>query len=247
MNNTAETRLQKYLAHCGFGSRRECEKMIADGRVIVNGHVVRDMGLKIDPQKDRVYCDGEKASSKKSSPVVIMLHKPKECVSTRKDPQGRKTIYNFLPRQFQNIFHIGRLDYHSEGLILLTNDGDFAQQLTKPESAIAKIYEVKVKGRPAQEMLEIVRNGVRIDRRKTLPAFITFIRNSHKNTWYRVQIHEGKNRQIRKMFETIRHPVLKLKRIGIGNIHLRKLPPGQWRFLTPDEIKILHGMINTRL
>jgi 23S rRNA pseudouridine2605 synthase len=243
MDNNKETRLQKYLAHCGFGSRRECEKMIADGRVVLNGHVVRDMGVKIDPQKDSIYCDGQKAVSAKRTPIVIMLNKPKECVSTRQDPQGRKTIYNFLPHQYKNIFHIGRLDYHSEGLILFTNDGDFAQQLTKPESSIAKVYEVKVKSKPVPEVIDKLRKGIRIEGKKTRPAIITFIRTSNKNTWYRIQIHEGKNRQIRKMFEMIHHPVLKLKRIGIGNIFLRKLPVGQWRFLNLEEIKILQNMI----
>jgi len=146
----------------------------------------------------------EKRRPEKSSPVIIMFHKPKECVSSRKDPQGRKTIYDFLPDQFRNIFHIGRLDYHSEGLMLLTNDGILRSRSQNLNPQLRK-YMSKGERQASTGILEALRKGVRIEGRKTLPAFITFIRNSHKNTWYRVQIHEGKNRQIRKMFETLRH------------------------------------------
>src|SRR4030043_662772 len=216
MKQNRYERLQKYLAHCGFGSRRECDKMIAQGLVMVNGHVITDMGIKIDPESDYVSWDGKKINKHNTKSVYIILNKPKGCLSTRNDPQKRDTIYDLLPKHYRNVSHVGRLDFNTEGLILFTNDGDLAHFLTKPRSSIQKVYEVKVKGRPTPEKIKKLSKGIPLGKNITLPIVITFMKDTQTNSWFRVELREGKNRQIRKMFEIIQNPVLKLKRISLG-------------------------------
>lgn len=231
-------RLQKFMASCGVASRRKCEEIIAKGRVKVNGETIKEAGRKINPDKDRVVVDG-KLLRPADRKVYIMLNKPVGYVSTAKDQFGRPTVLDLVKGVRQRIYPVGRLDYDSEGLILLTNDGDFTYGVTHPHHSVDKTYIVSVLGRPTPEELDKLKKGVTIDGYRTSPAKI-FIRGTKENkTVFRVVIHEGRNRQVRKMFEAIGYTVVALKRIAIGKLELGDLSPGEWRFLEDEEIEAL--------
>jgi len=233
-------RLQKFMAKAGIASRRRCEKIILEGRVKVNGKTVTRLGSKIDPQKDVVQVDGKviKNTEKK---VYIMLFKPKNCVSTVKDQFKRKTVLDYVTGIDKRIYPVGRLDYDTEGLLLLTNDGKLTYKLTHPKHEIKKTYVVKVKGVPSENSLDLLRKGVYLEDGKTSPADVVMLsKDDKKNTsLIRITIHEGKNRQVKRMFAAINHPVIELKRTKIGKLTLGKLKPGQWRELTDKEIAYL--------
>ena len=239
---TDETmRLNQFLARCGAASRRGAEALIRDGRVTVNGGVVTELATAVDPHKDAVKLDGKRLHLPKAS-AYFALYKPKEVVSTLEDPQGRLCVRAFLPGEHRGLFPVGRLDYHSEGLLLLTSDGELANRLLHPRYKVVKVYQVKVKGVPAVEALEKLRKGIWLDARRTLPLTIKRIPSREtKHSWLEVRMTEGRKNQLREMFFRIEHPVIKLKRTAMGPVSLGKLKPGQLRPLTEEEIDALRS------
>lgn len=242
-------RLQKIIARAGLASRRQAEQWILQGRVSVNGAVVEQLGSKADPAVDRIQVDGKLLRLPRRF-LYLALHKPRGSVTTRSDPQGRPTVMGFLKGIPGRLYPVGRLDYHSEGLLLLTNDGEFASRITSAASGIPKTYWVKVSGTPPEQDLERLRQGILLDRRLTRPARIRLLPEAQRrqiqsgrpataSAWYEVILQEGRQNQIRRMFERIGHPVRKLRRVKIGNLALGALPPGQFRHLTPQEIRSL--------
>jgi len=232
-------RLQKFLAHAGVASRRASEEMIKQGRIAVNGRIVTDMGIMVN-ENDTVSVDGKKILNHESKDkIYVILNKPEGYVSTVKDQFGRPTVIDLVSEIKCRIYPVGRLDYDTSGLIILTNDGEFTYRLTHPKHEIDKVYEALVSGVPTKSELEQFRTGLKIDHYVTSPAGIEIIDVKDKNAVIRVTIHEGKNRQVRKMCEAIGHKVLSLKRISIGPIALGDLPLGKWRMLTSDEVNSL--------
>ena len=235
-------RLQKIVAAAGIASRRKAEELIASGRVQVNGQAVTELGSKADAERDHIRVDG-KLLKKPQQYRYFMLNKPKGVVTTVSDPEGRPTVMKFFARAGARVFPVGRLDYQSEGLLLMTNDGDLANVLTSAASQVEKTYLVKVSGKPREEALEQLRHGVMIERGRrgeregrvmTQPARISLIRDTD-NPWYEVVLTEGKNREIRKMFEEVGHFVEKVRRVGFGPLVL-DVPPGETRELNEDEV-----------
>jgi 23S rRNA pseudouridine2605 synthase len=236
-------RLQKILAAAGVASRRKAEELITSGRVTVNGQVVTELGTKADPTKDEIRVDGQPIK-RESRLLYFLLHKPKGYVTTTSDPEGRATVMQLLGPQTERLYPVGRLDFASEGLLLLTNDGALAQQLTKAASHIPKTYQVKISGRPSEQSLQRLRNGVTIAlddgrRVKTSPAKIRLLEDA-PNPWYEVILIEGRNRQIRRMFHHVGHHVEKIKRVQLGPLKL-DVPPGKFRPLTEREVAQLRG------
>lgn len=230
-------RLQKYLADSGVASRREGERLIDAGRVEVNGKVVTAQGMRVDPERDVVRVDGRRVQGS-GRLVYYLLHKPKGFITSASDPEGRPTVLELLQGVRERIFPVGRLDWNSEGLLILTNDGDLTYRLTHPVNHVPKVYRVKVKGAITGSDLESLRRGMHIEGRRTLPARVERV-SGQANTWLEVTLHEGRRNQIRRMFDRLGHRVQKLKRIAIGPIRDRALKPGEWRRLTPDEIRRL--------
>ena len=230
-----EVRLQKYMADCGVASRRKCETMIEEGRVRVNGRVVSELGSKIDPQYDKVSVD--KLLIRPSvNQVYIALNKPSGYVCTAQDQFDRKIVTDLIDIK-ERIVPVGRLDYNSEGLLFLTNDGDFTYRVTHPKNKIQKKYYVQVNGIPTEDEIAQMVSGVTIDDFNTKGTMIQYVKTNGNTAHYRVTISQGKNRQIRKMFEHFGYTVKKLKRVAIGNIRLGQLRTGQWRFLTKEEVE----------
>ncbi|HVR39919.1 MAG TPA: pseudouridine synthase [Thermoanaerobaculia bacterium] len=238
-------RLQKIIAHAGFASRREAEVMIRDGRVTVNGRVVTELGTKADARTDHIKVDG-KLITRAETHRYILLYKPREVMTTVEDPQGRKTVIDLVRGVRERIYPVGRLDFHSEGLVLLTNDGDLAFRIAHPKHGSVKTYHVKVRGIPEERLVEKLERGITIDGKRTLPCEIermkTTGRGEEGNSWFEVKLREGRTQQIRKMFQAVGHPVSKLKRVGIGPLTDPKLVPGSWRELTKHEVKMLATM-----
>lgn len=235
-------RLQKIIARAGVASRREAEEMILSGRVTLNGRVVRELGTKADGARDHVKVDG-KLITRAEEPRYLLFFKPKEVMTTLDDPEGRTTILKYLRGVRERVFPVGRLDYHSEGLLVLTNDGDLAFRLSHPSHETPKTYQVKVRGIPSQPMIEKLERGITLEGRRTLPAEISRIRTTGKgeegNSWWEVKLREGRTQQIRRMFQAIGHPVSKLRRVAIGALRDATLQPGEWRDLTAREIRLL--------
>jgi len=237
----ASERLQKILAGAGVASRRASEEIIAAGRVSVNGVVVTELGTKADPETDEIAVDG-KPLKKNRRLLYFLLNKPKGYVTTVSDPEGRATVMDLLPRDIERVYPVGRLDYGSEGLLLMTNDGDLAQLLTKAGSHVPKTYLVKISGRPSERDIAKLRTGVLIPledgrRVKTSPAKIRLAENT-PNPWYEVVLIEGRNRQIRRMFKEVGFDVEKIKRVQLGPLKL-DVEPGQHRPLTIREVAAL--------
>lgn len=241
-------RLQKILAQAGIASRREAENLITGGRVRVNGRVVTELGASADPERDKISVDGEKIHAEKK--VYIILHKPQGVVSTVSDPEGRPTLLDLLPQIGARVFPVGRLDFDATGLVLLTNDGDLAQTLAHPGKKVHKTYLVKVRGEPDQKDILRLRKGIRLDDGvRTLPAKVHItevkLHGKHvsKNTWLKFIIHEGRNRQIKRMCLAVRHPALRVHRVAIGPLKLGDIPAGGWRYATREEIKALRDIV----
>lgn len=227
-------RIQKILAQMGVASRRKAEELIIEGRVTVNGKVAT-LGMKADIEKDHIKVNG-KLLLKPEKKIYLILNKPRGVVTSLYDPEGRPTIKDLLKDMKYRVFPVGRLDYDSEGLLLITNDGDFAHSILHPSKKIPKTYLVKVKGKLSDEKIQILRGGVYLEDGITAPAKVIKIRESEKNCWLQITIYEGRKRQIRRMLEKIGHPVLRLKRIAIGNLRLNRLKPGEYRILTQRDI-----------
>jgi 23S rRNA pseudouridine2605 synthase len=237
-----EERLQKILANAGISSRRKAEELIIAGRVSVNGKTVTELGSKADLATAAVKVDGRLLSAPKHH-VYIAFHKPKNCVTTVHDPQGRQTVMSFFKGLHQRIYPVGRLDYASEGLLLLTNDGDFANQLMSPASHVTKTYLVKSNGALTPEQEQEFRHGIPMHGRRTAPAGLKLVRKGD-NPWYEVRLVEGRQNQIRIMFKHFGRLVEKLKRTRIGFLELGDLKPGAYRTLTNAEVvrfrKLMH-------
>ncbi|WP_083238773.1 pseudouridine synthase [Caloranaerobacter ferrireducens] len=231
-------RLQKYLAMCGVASRRKSEMLILQGRVKVNGKVVEELGYKIDPDIDIVLVDNKRII-KKENYIYIALNKPEGYITTVKDQFNRPTVLDLVKSIKERIYPIGRLDYDTSGLLLLTNDGDLTYKLTHPKHEIEKVYIAKIKGVPTEKELNKFRKGLKIDNYVTSKAKIEVLKKYNDYSIVKITIHEGKNRQIRKMCKKINHPVIKLKRIAIGKIELGNLKKGSWRYLSKEEISYL--------
>ena len=236
-------RLQKILAQAGVASRRASETLIAEGRVSVNRTIVREMGTKADPDVDDIRVDGRRITSAQT-PRYILLHKPAGYVSTRADPQRRPTVLDLLQGVHEYIYPVGRLDYDSEGLLLLTNDGDLAATLTHPRHGVERTYEAQVAGTPDADALERLRRGIPLDGRRTLPADVTLLSRGRgdRQAVLVITIREGRNRQVRRMCEAVGHPVRALTRTRFGPLDDRRLRPGHWRELTPQEIRTLKAL-----
>ena len=228
-------RINKFLAQCNLGSRRSVEKLILDGKILVNGKVEMNLSLQIDPNMDVIKYEGKEIIPQKEN-IYLMLNKPKKYLVSKKDDFDRRLIYDLLPDFGTNLFYIGRLDYMSEGLLLLTNDGGFAEKIIHPKYKLQKLYKVKIKGKISDDNIEKLRKGIMLNGKITKPA-IVFV-NSVKNntTTLKITIFEGRKRQIRYMLKSVGSEVLELKRLQIGNVKLNKLPLGMWRMLKPSEI-----------
>lgn len=232
-------RLQKILAHAGVASRRACETLIADGHVQVNGVTIKELGAKADPRRDEITVD--LLPIQRENLVYILMNKPKGYVTTVKDDQGRPTVLALLSGVTERVYPVGRLDFQSEGLLLMTNDGTMAQRLTSPDYHIPKVYLVKVHRVPTPELLDEMREGFRLEGRKLKPCGIEFF-DRQENPWLKITLTEGKNQQIRKMFAAVGHPVHKLRRVAFGPLDDPYLKPGAWRFLTPAELSALKNL-----
>ncbi|MDA8078222.1 MAG: pseudouridine synthase [Nitrospiraceae bacterium] len=229
-----EQRLQKILAEMGIASRRKAEELILEGCVTVNGKAAV-IGMKADPARDHIKVNG-KLLVRPEQRVYYVFNKPRGVVTSMSDPQGRPTVKDFLGRIKEKVFPVGRLDYDSEGMLLLTNDGDFAHAILHPSKKIPKTYLVKVKGVLLEEDMDRLRNGIRLDRSVTAPARVKRYRRIETNSWIEMTIYEGKKRQIRRMLERVGHPVLRLMRIRIGGIEMGGIEAGSLRKLTAREM-----------
>lgn len=235
-----EERLQKLISQAGVASRRAAEELIKAGEVTVNGEIVTELGTKADPEKDHIKVRGKLINSALSGreKVYVLLYKPRGFLSSAADPEGRRLVTELVPASLGRLYPVGRLDYMSEGLIILTNDGDLTNFITQSKNKVPKVYEVKVKGLPSDKQIESLRRGVRLeDGFRTSPADIVLKEKTENNGWYEVTLREGHNQQIRKMFDTIGHSVVKLKRVAIGHIRDDRMKSGNYRFLTEPEVR----------
>ncbi len=230
-------RLQKYIADCGVASRRKAEELILQGSVKVNGSVVSEMGIKVG-EGDLVEVNGE-VIKPENNKVYILLNKPSGYVTTAKDQFGRPTVLDLLKGIQERVFPVGRLDYETTGLLILTNDGDFTHKMTHPKHEIEKAYLATIAGIPTEDEIVRFERGLEIEDYTTAPAKLRIVTPNERACVVEVTIHEGKNRQVRKMCEAIGHPVLSLKRISLGKLSLCNLAEGDWRELTQEEVKIL--------
>jgi pseudouridine synthase len=257
VNSSEGIRLQKILSQAGIASRRAAEKLIEEGRVSVNGHTIREMGVKADPAADDIRVDGRRLRQPERH-RYILLNKPAGVVTTRSDPQRRQTVIDLLGVR-EYVYPIGRLDYDTEGLLLLTNDGELAARLTHPRHEVERTYEAHVAGTPDDEALERLRRGMPLDGRRTMPAVVKLMSRGathHKDAGPRngrpsdkrvngvllITIREGRNRQVRRMCEAVGHPVRKLRRVRFGPISDRRLRAGEWRDLSLQEVRLLKNL-----
>jgi 23S rRNA pseudouridine2605 synthase len=239
-----EQRLQKLIAAAGLASRRHAEEMIEAGQVTVNGKVVTELGTKADPERDHIKVRGRLINPLLQSreKIYVLLNKPRGYLTSLADPEGRPLVSELLPHSLGRLHPVGRLDFNTEGLLLLTNDGEFTNFITSARNRVAKVYEVKVKGVPPEEAIERLRRGIVLDDGvRTSPAEITETDRSEMNAWFEVVLHEGRNQQIRRMFDAIGHSVLKLRRVRIGFLKDERIAPKQWRLLTPAEVARFMG------
>lgn len=236
-------RLNKFLAQAGVASRRKADQAITDGLVVVNGKVVTELGLKVDPERDHVKYDGKRVEIPKRAFVYLAMNKPKNVMVTRSDPEGRPTVFEYMKRVPKNLFNIGRLDFETEGLLLFTDDGDLAYRLTHPKFAVPRTYHAKVKGVPDAKTIDKMRRGMVIDGVRVNPSEVRVARRADENSWLEITLTEGRNRQVRKMCAYSGFPVAKLRRVSFATIALGKLPIGAFRRLTDREVKDLKAFI----
>jgi pseudouridine synthase len=237
---TGQVRLQKVLAQAGIASRRAAEKLIAGARVMVDGKTVTEMGIRVDPARSEIKVDGRRVKAAEQL-RYILLYKPVGVVTTANDPQRRRTVMELLRGIPERLYPVGRLDYDTQGLLLLTNDGELAMRLTHPRHGVERTYEAKVAGLPDEQALERLRKGIPLDGHRTLPADALLLNRGKRDSHglVRLTIREGRNRQVRRMLEAVGHPVRELIRTRIGPITDRDLKPGQWRELRPGELRAL--------
>ena len=242
VTNKKMERLQKILANAGVASRRKCEELILSGKVMVNDEVVTTLGTKADPSTDVITVNGKAIGTEKK--VYIVFNKPKGVITSASDPQGRKIVTDYLKGIKERLYPVGRLDYDTEGLLILTNDGDFAYLLTHPKHHVSKTYLATVKGVPHGTELDKLKQGIMLEDGMTAPAEVEYhdIDPEGKQSTISITIHEGRNRQVRRMFEAISHPVIKLKRISFGDLFLGNLKRGLYRHLTKEEVESLYKL-----
>jgi 23S rRNA pseudouridine2605 synthase len=234
-----EERLQKLIAAAGLASRRHAEEMIAAGEVTVNGKLVTEAGTKADPERDHIKVRGRLINPllEAREKIYVLLNKPRGYLASLSDPEERPLVTELVPSSLGRLHPVGRLDFNTEGLLILTNDGELTNYITAARNGVAKVYEVKVKGVPPEEAIERLRRGIRLDDGAlTAPAQITLAGETGTNAWFEVILHEGRNQQIRRMFDQIGHSVLKLRRVAIGPLRDERLPVGAYRLLHPGEV-----------
>lgn len=234
-------RIQKVLAKAGLASRREAERWLAAGRITINGVVVTERGTRVDPERDHIKVDGRRVREPRRH-VYYLLNKPDGFVTTVKDPQGRPVVMDLLHGVKERVYPVGRLDYHTSGLLILTNDGDLSDRLLRPSSGCTKVYRAKIKGVPTPATMKRLMSGIVIDGRRTLPCRIRTL-DGERHTWVEVVLTEGRRNQIRRMFQLVGHPVSRLQRIAIGPIADRDLAPGRYRALTETEVRRLREAV----
>jgi 23S rRNA pseudouridine2605 synthase len=237
-----EERLQKLIAAAGLASRRHAEELIAAGEVTVNGQVVIEPGTKADPARDHIKVRGRLINPLLAGreKTYVLLYKPRGYLASLSDPEGRPLVTELLPASLGRLHPVGRLDFNTEGLIILTNDGELTSYVTAARNQVAKVYEAKVKGIPPEHAVERLRRGIVLDDgARTAPALIERTGETGTNAWFEIVLHEGRNQQIRRMFDAIGHSVVKLRRVQIGNLRDERLTPGDWRYLTPAEVSRL--------
>lgn len=235
-------RLQKLIAAAGIASRRHAEELLTAGQVTVNGKVVTELGTKADPERDYIKVRGRLINPllKKREKVYVLLNKPKGYLSSASDPRGRPLVTDLIPASLGRLHPVGRLDFNTEGLLLVTNDGELTNYVTSAGNRVEKVYEVKVKGNPPERAIQRVRRGVVLgDGARTAPCEIRKLRETEVNSWFEVVLYEGRNQQIRRMFDRIGYSVLKLRRVRIDGLEDKKLKPGEWRLLTQAEVRRL--------
>ncbi len=235
MNNRT-VRLQKYLAACGIASRRKAEEIITQGRVTVDGQVVTAMGVQVDPSHQEIRLDGTLVLPQEGF-LYVLLNKPAGYVTTMSDPQGRPIVTSLLHGITTRLFPVGRLDFDTEGALLLTNDGELAQKIQHPSYEVTKTYEAQVYGRPSAAKILQLEQGIILEGKKTAPAQLHILARKGSTTSIRITIHEGRKRQVKKMFQAIGHPLFHLQRTAYGNLFLGGLLPGKFQFLTGDDLK----------
>lgn len=241
-----EIRLQKMIAGTGLSSRRKAETLIAAGRVTVNGKVVTELGTKVDPGRDHVKVDGRHLTGAQPY-VYLMLNKPKNVMSTLDDPGGRTTVKDYLHGVSVRVFPVGRLDFDSEGLMLLTNNGDLAQALLHPRYHVPKTYLIKVKGVLNDEEIGQLQQGIKLEDGMTSPATVKKVKIAQQNSWLEITIREGRKHQVKRMLEAVGHPVIKLMRVRMGPLSLGDLGSGEFRFLTDREANALRDLVEQRV
>ncbi len=235
-----EERLQKILSRAGVASRRGAEKVMAEGRVTVNGETIREMGTKADLATDDIRVDGVRVRAPER-PIYLVLNKPKGAVTTRHDPEGRTTVMDLVPR-VAGLFPVGRLDVTTEGLLLLTNDGEFAERVSHPRYEVPRVYQAKVHGVPDEKTLGRLRQGVVVEGERMTVDRVRVL-EADRNAWLEVTLHEGRRHEVKRLLEAVGHPVSKLRRVALGPVTTRGLEPGQFRPLTPLEVKgLLKGV-----
>ena len=241
-----QERLQKVLAQAGIASRRDAEKIILEGRVKVNSKIIKELGTKVDPQKDKITVDGKKIVAEKKK--YYLFNKPKGVITSLSDPEGRKSILDYVKKFPQRVFPVGRLDYNTEGLLLLTNDGELSQLLTHPKHNINKTYRVDALGIINEETLDKLRIGVTLEDGVTAPAVVNLVEYQHEKnlTIFDITIHEGRNRQVRRMCDSIGHSVRNLKRTKFADLSLKGIKRGGFRELENDEVKNLYKLARVK-
>ena len=234
-----EQRLQKLIASAGIASRRHAEQLITSGKVTVNGKAITILGAKADPGRDRIKVNGRLINPRldRQDHVYVLLNKPKGYLTSMSDPENRPLVTDLIPKALGRLHPVGRLDFNTEGLLLMTTDGELTNVITAAKNEIAKIYKVKVKGLPGEKAVERLRRGVVIgEGERTARAEVRKLRESRSNAWFEVKLSEGRNQQVRRMFDAIGHSVVKLTRAQIGPLQIGALKVGQWRYLTPREV-----------
>jgi 23S rRNA pseudouridine2605 synthase len=239
-------RVSKLIAKAGIASRRAAEEMIAAGRITVNGHVITEQGFKADPYNDRIVVDGHPLRVSEKPGVVLVFHKPRLVMTTRDDPGGRTTVMDFLPRKWQSLHPVGRLDFDTSGVLLLTDDGELTHLLTHPSHGAEKVYEARVRGVVEHNAIEKLERGVRLDDGPTAPCRAKVMAQRDKNALIQLVIREGRNRQVRRMLEAVGHPVNALRRVSFAGVELEGLPAGEFRVLLAGEVKALRKRVEDK-
>jgi pseudouridine synthase len=234
-----QQRLQKLIASAGIASRRHAEELITAGKVSVNGKMVTELGVKADPDHDHIKVNGQLINPllNRQEHIYVLLNKPRGYLTSMSDPEERPLVVDLIPKSLGRLHPVGRLDFNTEGLLLLTNDGELTNIITSARNKIAKLYRVKVKGMPTDKAIERLRRGVLLDDgERTAPAEVRKLRASGANAWFEVKLFEGRNQQIRRMFDATGHSVVKLVRSQIGPVEIGSLRTGEWRYLAPGEV-----------